>query len=213
MSQILPGPHDLVRFFLSEFPEIALRAICRSLLSAYKEAEDECKGFPEEPAHDLRPIYRRAATERNVHRLNGLYSGVSAEYALNQAKNCYHVIVRSRRAFLTISCVDTPQQLVRTAVFRNLYSAQQDMFRRDEPPPSVNDLYALLLHGPSHQDSAYPSFMHIAFPNKDCTEYWPERIDLMYRFSEIREQVPAIEDIPTPLPAKLRTIPKAGENT
>jgi hypothetical protein len=213
MPQGFPGPHDPVPFFLSEFSEITLRGICRSLLSAYKEAEDECKGFPEEPAHDLRPIYRRAAAERNVQRLNGLNPGVSAAYSLNHAKNCYHVIIRSRRAFLTISCVDNPQQLVRTAVFRNIYSAQQDMFLRNDPPPSDNDLYAILLHGPSHQDPAYPSFMHIAFPNKDCTEYWPDRIDLMFRFSEIREQVPAIEDIPTPLPAKLRTIQKAGDNT
>ena len=128
MPQILPDPHDPVPFFLSEFPDTALRAICRSLLSAYKEAEDECKGFPEEPAHDLRPIYRRASAERNVQRLNGLYPGVSAEYSLNYAKNCYHVIIRSKRAFLTISCVDNPQHLVRTAVFRNIYSAQQDMF-------------------------------------------------------------------------------------
>ena len=63
------------------------------------------------------------------------------------------------------------------------------------------------------KSQAYPSFMHIVFPNKDCTEYWPDRLDLMYKFAEIREQVPAIEDIPIPQPAKLRTIEKSGENT
>jgi hypothetical protein len=212
MQQIFPSPYDPVPFFLSEVPEVALRATCRFLLSAYKEAEDECKGFPGEVAHDLRPIYRRAAAERNVQRLNGLYTGVSARYELNVAKNCYHILIRSGRTFLTISCVDNPQQLVRTAAFRNIYSAQQDLFLREEPPPSENAHYALLLHGPSYQDPAYPAFMHIAFPNKDCTEYWPDRIDLMHRFSEIREQVPVIEIIPIPLPAKLRPIQKTGEN-
>lgn len=212
MPQNSKKSHEYVAFFLAELPEIVLRAICRYLLSAYKEAEDTCLCFPRQPGHDLRPIFRRAAVERNVFNLNERYPGISVTYVLNDANNCYHAVIRSGRTFLTVSCVDTPNQVVRTAVFRNTYSAQQDLFLSNEPPPSDNDLYAILLHGHTKDDPTYPSFMRIVFPNNDCTAYLPDHIDLIHRFSEIREQVPVV-DIPKPALPKLRDIQKLGNNT
>jgi hypothetical protein len=211
MQEKLPSPCDLAPFFLAEFPEVILRATCRHILSAYKEVEDTCRSFPPEPAHDLRPIYRRAAVERNVFSLNGRYPGVSVAYFPNDGNNCFHAIIRAGRTFLTISCVDNPQQIVRTAIFRNQYSAQQDLFLHNELPPSDNELYAILLHGQAKKDTAYPSFVRIVFPNNDCTEYCNDYIDLISIFSEIREQVPVTE-IPVPQVPPLRQMPKAEGN-
>lgn len=197
--------------FLAEFPEVVLRAIYRHVLNAYKEAESTCEGFPWPPAHDLRPHYRRCVAESNVYNLNGRYRNVSVTYLPNEAGNCYHAVIRSTHAFLTISYVDSPNEMVHIANYRNPYCAQQDLFLHNDPPPSDADLYAILLHGPSKDDTIYPSFMRIVFPNTDCTEYATDHIDLIQRFSDIREQAPVTEEIPAPPVPRLLDIPKAEE--
>lgn len=71
--------------------------------------------------------------------------------------------------------------MVRTAEFRRRYSQSNQRLLPifgDEPAEPSDCVYAILLHGPHELDPATPAFVHIVFPNGDCSAYL-DHIDLL----------------------------------
>ena len=78
-------------------------------------------------------------------------------------------------------------------IYRETYAraSQPNLF--GEPPEEGTILYRVLLHGPEEQNKTRPGFAHVAFPNKDCSDY-VGRINLFGRFPELVSELWSFEE-------------------
>lgn len=195
------GPLNLVRIFDRSVPNRFVQETLRCLYSAYRDADAQCRqDFPMPEAHDLRGHLRRAMFERNWRTLATRYLDLSASAVRNHRRTSYYTQIVSGCVVLTESAVETPEAMVRKAVFRQTLARSAQMVmpfvEHDLPAPDAL-LYAILLHGPADESTSSPGFVHIAFPSKDCSTYL-DRIDLLKRYpniaAEVRTDVPEIID-------------------
>lgn len=205
-----PSPYKPRELFLHEFPSELLKAITKSVFDGYKEAYDYCQGnFDKYQMHDLLPHMRKAIIERNVLYCVQRFSYTSGKSAPNALYNCYHALVKCGNAVLTISAVNSPSQMVREAMFRKQYARDSQITMFVDSVPTVklhNNLYAILLHGPSEDFPSAPCFIKIRFPDISLKKYLDEPIDLTL-ISEKESQ----EVIRKPAVAT-RTIAKTGND-
>jgi hypothetical protein len=144
--------------------------------------------------------------ENNIQLLMPRFIGISVEPTPNNIRSSYHVLVRYKNFYLTISSVESPMKKPRKAVYRNDYAinSQIDLFIPREPPPIDGALYGVLVHGPAKKHQNSPAFMNIVFPNHAWTDYVGGHIDLLHRFPELRSAISAVEPIEKPPAPKLR---------
>lgn len=136
---------------------------------------------------------RRAMVEYQIRELAEGYPEISASAQLNYGGTSYYTLLSSGNVFLTANAVDHPNKTVRKAMFRETYAraSQPNLF--GEPPEEGTILYGILLHGPDELNKTRPEFAHIAFPNKDCSDY-VGRVDLFGRFPELVSELWSIDE-------------------
>jgi hypothetical protein len=183
MTISVENPLDVFRSAVSdEF----MRDSIRCLKDCYKRAYEECRRYPAEVAHDLRPMLRRAEFE-DQWRFVVERHGISCSFQPNAAKNCYHTLVLYGRVMLTASYVDHWVGTVRTAIFRNTYARANEgyLFPELVPLPPMPDapLYALLVHDGAPGVLDRPCSAQVVFPDPDGKIVG--RIDLVKRFPDL----------------------------
>jgi hypothetical protein len=108
--------------------------------------------------------------------------GLTAVLRPNEIGNCYHSYVQAPPFSLTESCVGSPGEVVRRAVFREGYSqANTQLVLFEEEVTEVEltrPVYAVILHGPHPQQRQRPGFMWVRYPHPGFDAYLPERLDL-----------------------------------
>lgn len=185
---------ELERDFLAAYSDEFLQDAVRILAASYRGAHADCKmQFPAPEAHDLYPIVRRAMVEYQMRELAESYPEIAASAELNHGGTSYYTLLVSGSIFLTANAVENPNKTVRKAMYRETYAraSQPNLF--GEPPEEGTILYGILLHGPDELNKARPEFAHIAFPNKDCSDY-VGRVDLFGRFPELVRELWSIEE-------------------
>lgn len=185
---------ELERDFLAAYSDEFLQDAVRILAASYRGAHADCKmQFPAPEAHDLYPIVRRAMVEYQMRELTESYPEIAASAELNHGGTSYYTLLVSGSIFLTANAVENPNKTVRKAMYRETHAraSQPNLF--GEPPEEGTILYGILLHGPDELNKARPEFAHIAFPNKDCSDY-VGRVDLFGRFPELVRELWSIEE-------------------
>lgn len=207
---------DHVALFHADFPDDPLKRIIRTIFKAYADAAESSKSFSPEERHDLLPQLRRALIERNVRFVGERFKkdGVTVRPCQNAGNNHYHNRIESGRVVLTVHKVDSPDEMVRDAVYRRGYaqSWQYDCLRPDEPPPPDTRLYGLLLHVPDDDYRNPPTSLVVRFPDEYCEQYVGFPIDLYKRFPEIDDQGrdDGTEFVNVPPVPRLRPVPDTG---
>ena len=181
--------------FHAAYSDDFLRDSLRVLASSYRGAHADCRmQYPAPEAHDLYPIVRRAMVEYQLRQLvQNYYPEISASAELNHGGTSYYTLLASNNVFLTAHAVEQPNRTVRKAMYRETYAraSQPNLF--GEPPEEGTILYGVLLHGPEELNKTRPEFAHVAFPNKDCSDY-VGRIDLFGRFPELVNELWSFEE-------------------
>ena len=121
------------------------------------------------------------------------YPEITGASKPNHRGTSYYTLLSSGSVFLTANAVQQPNELVRYAMYRETYAIASVPNLFGEPPAEGGILYAILLHGPEEEDKMRPEFVHIVFPNKDCSEY-VGRIDLLLRFADLVEELRKTEE-------------------
>lgn len=197
---------EMEQDFLIAYSDDFLRDALRVLAASYRGAHADCSmQFPAPEAHDLYPIMRRAMVESQMRELTEGYPEISATSELNHGGTSYYTLLSSGNVFLTANAVENPEKPVRKAMYRETYAraSQPNLF--EEPPVEGAILYGILLHGPDELNKTRPEFVHIAFPNKDCSDY-VGRVDLFGRFPDLVGELWSIEEelIPDELDMEIR---------
>ena len=185
---------EMERDFLAAYSDDFLQDVVRVLANCYRGAHAECRlQYPPAEAHDLYPIVRRAMVESQLREVAEGYAEISAPSKPNHAGTSYYRLLSSGNVFLTVNAVEHPNTKVRRAMFRETYAevSQPNLF--GEPPEEGTTLYGILLHGPEVLNKTRPEFAHIAFPNKDCSDY-VGRIDLFGQFPELVGELWSFEE-------------------
>jgi len=130
-------------------------------------------------AKDLLPYFRRARIEDGIKPIAERYDRIKVKTERNDANNCSHNVITCDRIVLTLSLVNSPNELIRSANFRHTLakSSQLELFD-DDNKCSGDFYYGIILHGAPEPDTKFPSFVRLVFPSKSCTRY-VESIDLL----------------------------------
>jgi hypothetical protein len=171
------GGNVLFSVLEAEVPEGFFHSVIRSFWAAYEVAHNLAFANHAPPeAHDLLPYLRRAKIEESLRDVASR-SGLLNTYEKNEGKNAWYTQVRTSNCVFTASSVEGPQQMVRSAIFRETLaaSAQLSLFSSNEEKGKA--FYGILLHGPDVLEPSRPAFIRLGFPSKDC-KAWVENIDL-----------------------------------
>lgn len=161
---------NLERLYQQELPTEFLRHFIMGLPLVYKTSYDLVYAALGDPqARDVLPYFRRAMVEEHLFKTGNRFRDLDADAFLNVARNCHHVEIRSRSIVLTANAVDSPNQMVRDARFRNTLaeSNQYVLLPELEERPRDDYYFAMLLHGADLEDSSRVAFVQLAFPSHD----------------------------------------------
>ncbi len=187
------SPTEIDRIVDESLPLEFQRGLLELIHFSYEETELRLASeFDSPQVHDLRGHYRRAAIEKRLLEWCGNFERMQASLELNSTQNSYHVLVETLRLVLTVSAVETPNTMVRTALFRQTYSYQMGLWDDGKIPNKNDRLYGIVLHGPAEKDLGRIGFVVLAFPNSTCTRYI-ERIDLRQRFYSLDQDILAAQ--------------------
>jgi hypothetical protein len=149
------------------------------------------------PSKNLYPYVRWANIDNNILSLNK-YEGLETSSNQNIVHNSYHTLVKCENIRITISAVNNPSSLPRTAIFRNKLASLQYQFviSKDKINFELKDIesiknsivYAFIVHGPDDNNPKYPGFIYVAFPNEKCTKYL-DKINLIKKFPDLVESL------------------------
>jgi len=206
-ADMVSSPTDIDRIVDESLPPDFQRGLLELIYSSYEATELRLASeFDSPQVHDLRGHYRRAAIEKSLLELCSRFQQIQASSELNSTQNSYHVLVETPGLVLTVSAVETPHTMVRTALFRQTYSYQMGFWDDGKIPNTTDRLYGIVLHGPADNDHNRVGFVVLAFPNSTCSQYI-ERIDLRQRFYDLdRDLLAAREEIISEEPA-IKLIP------
>ncbi len=189
---------EIEQDFLTAFSDDLLRDVVRASVAAYRSAHEDCRvNYPVQVAHDLYPVMRRANLERDLLAIADGYSEITGTSKPNHKGTSYYTLLSSGHVFLTANAVKHPNELVRYAMYRETYAIASAPNLFGPPPEEGRILYAILLHGPEQKDKMRPEFVHIVFPNRDCSEY-VGRIDLLARFADLVKELRKTEEESVP---------------
>lgn len=189
-------PYNPASIFDGSVPPRAQLAILRSTVVNYAEAHYLTRErFDRFSRHDVLPHIRRAYIDQGLRavavaqRLRG-----GADAALNAAGNSYHAEIVAGRTVLTASAVDSPDQMVRHAIFRETLARNpQRALPGLEPaaPAATANLYGIIVYGPGDRrgDPRLPGFVRVVFPDPSCSIYVGDPVDLMARFAPQYEEL------------------------
>lgn len=142
----------------------------RAAIKESRAAYEACAEFEPSEMHDAFPHLRRAHIEqafRDVARMHGADTAAPS----NAHGGAYHSTARWPGITMTLARADSPSQLPREAVFRDTLamSAQRDLFKNDDVPPTGDSVFAVLTYGnqPSTEwKCGFPAFVSVVFPDQ-----------------------------------------------
>jgi len=101
------------------------------------------------------------------------HCGYSSEVCENIIGNSHHREVKIDSMKITANAVQSPQEIVRRAKFRETLAQTNQLLLF----PGLDDrqrgdfLYAMILHGPDYDDKSRVAFIQLVFPSPDCSKY------------------------------------------
>lgn len=180
-------PLDLQTFFLQQVPAAFLRDSIEVLNTGYRASHEACtEGFAEPEAHDLNGHHRRATNEMGW-RTTAQRHGLTTSVVPNSRRTYFHTRVTSNQVVMTQSFVKHPGDLIRPADFRGTL-AQEHQLNLFAAPAGGNaaSLFAILVHGLSQYFPDRLAFIHVQFPNANCTAYL-DGFDLFGHFPDLAQ--------------------------
>jgi len=192
--------HVFQSYFDSVIPNDIQQDIVRHVFKGYVEADKLVKRqeYQPGPAKNCYPYVRWVEIDNNCLALNKKYPGLQTSSEQNIIRNSFHTLISLGNVRITVSAVGTPSSLPRTALFRNDLascqyrfdiSADQERFElRDLESVKDKIVYAFVIHGPMFDNPRFPGFVHIAFPDENCTRYL-DCINLLKRFPDLVEEL------------------------
>jgi hypothetical protein len=217
----MASPYNPAGIIAEEFPDQALRAICRAILSAYPRTERllDNQDWTKEERHDVRPQIRRTNVEAAVRFVAARFPQITVKKFPNKTGNAYHNRIVCGRTVLTVHYVYERYDMPDEAAFRlQLARDPQGSFLGGEDSPPSNGkemLYGFLLHVPDRPDGTSrevirhrPAFLNIGFPDKECKTYLGEFMNLYHRYPDLLAVGADREDIVQPKP-ELRRVDEA----
>jgi hypothetical protein len=189
-------------------------ALLRSIFENYAEASRYCwRHFATPQAKDLSGTYRRAKIEEEWSGIATLFPRyVSVEVRPYENNTGYYNEITCGAVIMTQSCIVDPDEVPRTARFRTTLarSAQLGLFDAIEDIDPDDQLYAILTHGVdvTSRRRSRPAFVKFQFPNRDCSRYVDDGIDMFKRFPDIVNEY--ITNVSAEVETKRRRIQKKG---
>jgi len=185
------------RYFCSIVKDDVLKDIMRHIFKGYKDADEFVKQreYQPGPAKNAYPYTRWFEIDNNILAMNKKYPGLEVISQPNVICNSFHTLVTIDKVRLTISAVDAPTSLPRSAKFRNDIARWQSCFVIDGGRLQIVDqdgnsslIYAFVTHGPVADNQSFPEFIRIAFPNEHCTKY-VDFIDLFKKYPDFVQEL------------------------
>jgi len=197
-----PSNIQLNELVKDDIPRQFLFEIVVFLFNTYKSAHLYIKsefGTTDE-AKDLLPYFRRARIEQGIRLIAERHAKtndtIKVRSERNGANNCSHNEIICGRVLITESCVDGPNEMVPYAAFRTTLAKDSQLELALCDNNFDGDFYyGIILHGALNPDTNYPSFVRLAFPNRDCKTYagFVDLIDFcefdVSMFSNVSEEV------------------------
>jgi hypothetical protein len=217
MCSFAKGQSSQAMLFRKEIPEGFLRQTLKLLHLANSECLKAGRhlawGLEQYKDHfgQMRRGTVEAAWKRFAEEVKLPSSKVEVGTFANSRKSGHHVRVQIGRIVMTVHQVNSPKDLVRFALHREVYADdfQLELFAPEKRLES-DLVYAQLLWGPSITTSRNIDFFEVAFPNRENDQYI-DSFDLMYLDSDnINDMESAIEPIAEPNP--VIKIPKVGDS-
>lgn len=169
----------------SSFQTNMLEAMIKCLFSSYRTSFDYCtKTFSKEESHDLLPFYRWVQLRTELRGLGGRFKEITTTSEPNGSS--YHIVIDSDMVMLTVSSVDHPSAMPRSASYRTTY-ANKFQLNIFDPPDDDAKVYAVLTHGfkrDKWDDRRIPAFARIIFPSENCESYL-HHVDLFEKFNPL----------------------------
>lgn len=201
-------------YFLSNFPKGGVEDILRYIHSAYLNNSKflRVQELQFGPSKNIFPYNLNAHIDSNLLALNNKYQGLKATSEINKACNWRYTLTSYEKIRLTASNVDSPMTSPRDSSFRNDFASCQ--YRWDVNNGNLEQcqlteigdsiIYGLVIHSPATDNPRLPAFIHIAFPNKSCSDYL-DRIDLFGEYPILFESLRSegMENIPDKSEVKL----------
>lgn len=200
--------------FDSAVPNRLQRSLTKSVLENYRLSSRYCyRNFGAPQAKDLSGHYCRARIEEEMAGIAALFPMVTVAIEPYERNTGFYNEITCGQVKLTQSRILNPYIVPRDAKFRSTLAenGQGLLFPSADEHEHAHHLYAILVHGvdDNSEKRSWPAFIKIKFPNKECTAYVDEGIDLLSRFPDLRaEYVPSASAISR---LRRRRIRKQGE--
>ncbi len=187
---------DYKNYFLSIFPEDGCEDLLRQVLLGYKKNSDfmRAQELQSGPQSNVYPHNRIAHIDNALLSLHNKYQGLAASTHVNSTGGWKYTLVSYGNIRMTASSVNTPSTTPRDSLFRNRYASSQISFSENiekgvfelDQLMTIEEgiIYALIIHGPAVDNPKLPAFVHIAFPNHNCSEYL-DRINLFDEYPHV----------------------------
>jgi hypothetical protein len=163
----------------------------KAVLENYREGSRWCfRNFSPPQAKDLVGYYSRAKIEEELPGIVALFPRATISTHRYENNTGHYNEITCGCVKLTQSRIVNRSEVPRHAKFRATLAqnGQQELFeitaKLSEPPY----LYAMLTHGvdDNSEKRSWPAFIKIQFPDKSCSRFLDEGIDLLARFPELR---------------------------
>lgn len=185
--------------FLEEAPDTVLRDLVEAVVAGYRQAAAVADGMlPNPHRKELLPFIRVKFIDVLVHKFCSNVFPTRTES--NDVNNWSYTAVSLPSFKLTVARSEGPGSAPRPSKYREKYALNNDPFSTVEMFPEQleeelgklepnEEVYAVLAHKPTAEDSAIPEFIRIVFPTSDYQSVIGDGIDLL-AYTEIS---PAIE--------------------
>lgn len=177
---------DIYNLVLNDIPiEFLSTIVYETLPEAYKKARVITENYYASPeAKVILPYNRRAKAEEYFRDAARKFPELEVSVRKNDARNSFYTQIRSGRIVMTISAVNTPNEFVAAARFRETL-AKASFIQRGLFGPTEEELerplngvyYAIILHSKVSGDNDDFYFAQLAFPSRNCKSY-VQNIDL-----------------------------------
>jgi hypothetical protein len=202
-------------YYNAMVPDEIQKDIVRHVYRGYVEADNmvKAKDYQSGPANNLYPYARWANIDNNCLALNKRFEGLQTISEYNISRNSFHTIITLGNVKMTVSSVNNPSAMPRSAKFRNELAICQYRFdiNKNTSTFEILDLssiseitiYAFIIHGPKLGDKRVPGFIHVVFPDEHCGKYL-DRIDLFQRFPDLIDELQRADTILIPDNAEVK---------
>lgn len=189
----------------SDFSDDFFNELVKGIALRYQDVNNSLRNQYSEKriALGLFPYKRLADINDFILALGKKYDNMSAKLCPNKISSSDYVELRTDSIILTHSYLRNPDDIVRSAIFRNdlaVENSQLDLFSSNEEKP-IEKMYAIITHGILDRYSEIPDFINIAVPdsknkkwviNKNLLDYLKlKKEDLILTVEE--ETIPEVE--------------------